>query len=417
MSTHSRFSPSKRHRWSICPGSVALEEQFPDEYSESAKDGTLTHALLEYCLKNNRYNAIDLIGETIDLGGDKLFVKDDRAERVQVALDYIKKRTDELGIVEVESELRVSPEWYIERNDAYGTIDVRIVSVDEIEIIDYKDGYQEVGVEGNKQLQHYAIATLAELRVTHANPPWKNLRVTIIQPKSKEKIKSTVHPVGLILTIVHELVSEIEEASKPNAPLVPGVEQCQFCKAKAVCPALKEKSLTSIGLKVESPESLVELASKKIDMLTDEKIGQILEAAPLIRSFLESVQEEAFSRLTNGKPVPGFKLVKGNGSRQWSLPEEKMIEKLKNMGVPKSAMFVSKFVSPAQAEKLSWAKKDGSVEKIGPSQLAMLKKEYISHLEGKLTIAPIGDPREEVKTDYSMLFSDVSVEVLPNWLT
>jgi len=91
-----------------------------------------------------------------------------------------------------------------------------------------------------------------------------------IQPKSKEKIKSTVHPVGLILTIVHELVSEIEEASKPNAPLVPGVEQCQFCKAKAVCPALKEKSLTSIGLKVESPGAHGDHTCSKCGNLIDQ---------------------------------------------------------------------------------------------------------------------------------------------------
>lgn len=51
MSTHANLSPSKRVRWSRCPGSIREERQYPDErLSPAAIDGTHTHTLLNWCL-------------------------------------------------------------------------------------------------------------------------------------------------------------------------------------------------------------------------------------------------------------------------------------------------------------------------------------------------------------------------------
>jgi hypothetical protein len=51
VSDHAPLSPSKRHRWAVCPGSIREEVKFPDERSSlAAIDGTHTHTLLEHCL-------------------------------------------------------------------------------------------------------------------------------------------------------------------------------------------------------------------------------------------------------------------------------------------------------------------------------------------------------------------------------
>ena len=50
MTTHAKLSPSSAHRWSRCPGSVALEAKYPDNSGPAALDGTRTHMLLEMCL-------------------------------------------------------------------------------------------------------------------------------------------------------------------------------------------------------------------------------------------------------------------------------------------------------------------------------------------------------------------------------
>jgi len=92
VTTHSKLSPSSRHRWGACPGSVREEAKFPEEPSgPSAIDGTHTHALLERCLKEE-HAAAYYVGQTLtDHEGD--FVVDEaRAERVQVALDYVNSK-------------------------------------------------------------------------------------------------------------------------------------------------------------------------------------------------------------------------------------------------------------------------------------------------------------------------------------
>src|SRR5690606_25215669 len=48
---HAVLSASGAHRWNECPPSARLEEQFPDESSPYAEEGTIAHALAEVRLR------------------------------------------------------------------------------------------------------------------------------------------------------------------------------------------------------------------------------------------------------------------------------------------------------------------------------------------------------------------------------
>ena len=67
MSTgHAKLSPSKRHRWAACPGSVREEAAYPEQPSGAAAiDGTRSHTLLEYCIKNGVIDPMTLVGTTM----------------------------------------------------------------------------------------------------------------------------------------------------------------------------------------------------------------------------------------------------------------------------------------------------------------------------------------------------------------
>lgn len=50
MSKHALLSASSSHRWLVCTPSARLEQQFDDEQSLYAAEGTMAHALAETLL-------------------------------------------------------------------------------------------------------------------------------------------------------------------------------------------------------------------------------------------------------------------------------------------------------------------------------------------------------------------------------
>ena len=159
-------------------------------------------------------------------------------------------------------------------------------------------------------------------------------------------------------------------------------------------------------------------ANKDPSTMDDAQIRQIMEAAPLMRQLLEGVEKEALRRLEAGVTIPGLKLVNGRGSRAWSLDEDQMAEKLIKMGIPKGAVYETKLVSPAKAEKLVWAKRDGTQMQLTPRQLKTMDTEYVTKLAGKLTVAPESDSRPAVVMNAAPMFSAVeSPAALPAWLS
>ena len=162
-------------------------------------------------------------------------------------------------------------------------------------------------------------------------------------------------------------------------------------------------------------------ADKDPTTMSDEQIRQIMEAAPLMRQLLEGVEKEALRRLETGQSIPGLKLVNGRGSRAWALPEAEMAEKLVKMGIPKTAIYETKLVTPAKAEKLTWEKRDGTKVSLTDRQLKRMEQEYVTKLAGKLTVVPESDSRPAVITNAAPMFSAVeaapAAESLPSWLS
>lgn len=423
---HDQFSPSRRVRFKHCPGSIREEAKYPEGPSgPAAVDGTHTHTLLEMCVKGGLISPINLIGDTLEDHEGKFVVDAERANRVVVAIDYLKDRVH--PNMTIESEVRVDPEFLIGRKGASGTVDVLIYDPDngEIEIIDYKDGVQPT--DAREQLEQYAVGVLAGLKMPWNKIPalYHTIRLTVIQPKLNWKnivpITTTVLPVTYFLDdVVGALAAELTNASAPDAPLNPGEKQCKYCRAKGGCEVHANYVMKEVNVMfapVTTPLDLVQQsADKNPTTMDNDQLRQILEAAPLLRQLIESVEEEAQRRLQAGQKVEGLKLVHGRGSRVWAYSEEEMAEKLIAMGIPKSAIYETKLVSPAKAEKLSWEKRDGTKNQLSKKQLERLN-EYITKMAGKLTVVPESDSRPAVVVEAASLFAAINNEPdLPAWL-
>ena len=429
------LSPSKRSRWALCPGSIREEAKYPDTGSgPAAADGTHSHTLLEHCIKNGLSDPMDQVGETFTDHEGTFKVDADRAARVKSAIEYIRERSMN-GIFKVISEQKVDPEHLLGRDDLSGTVDCQIlvgdVAGDVLELIDYKDGMGIVSAEGNMQLEQYAYGVLADYKLpVNGDYPFSTVRMTIIQPKLalRGMPAITSHEVSLrdLMANMGTIISQAAATDKPDAPLVPGESQCKFCRAKGSCNALASNVMKEVGIMfqpvvTQTLDVAQQSADKDPSTMDDAQIAQIMEAAPLMRQLLEGVEKEALRRLEMGQVIPGLKLVNGRGSLAWALPEDDMAEKLVKMGIPKSAVYETKLVTPAKAEKLTWEKKDGTKVALTERQLKRMEQEYVVKLAGKLTVAPESDGRPAVITNAAPLFSAVeaapAAESLPSWLS
>jgi len=430
MSAHAQLSPSKRNRWALCPGSIREEAKYPEQSGGAAAiDGTHTHTLLEVCLKEND-GASFYIGAEMEDHEGKFVVDKERAARVQVALEYI-RQVKNLGFrFRVLSESKVDPSFLLGRNDLSGTVDVQIIGGGVLELIDYKDGMAPVDAKGNMQLEQYAYGVLAGYKLpVNGAYPFDTVRMTIIQPKLAMK---NMNPISSFDVSVRDLMANmgtiIRQAAAtdaPDAPLVPGESQCKYCRAKGNCSALASNVMKEVGIMFQPiVNQTLDVAQQSADKdptaMNDAQIRQIMEAAPLMRQLLEGVEKEALRRLKAGQSIDGLKLVNGRGSRAWALPETEIAEKLVKMGIPKTAIYETKLVTPAKAEKLTWTKKDGEVKQLTERQLKTMEQEYVVKMAGSITVVPESDSRPAVILNAAPMFSAVqapAVETLPAWLS
>lgn len=424
MTTHAKLSPSSAHRWTRCPGSVREELKYPDNSGPAALDGTRTHALLEMCLAMLEMRLLTgmdpelMVGMTTSDDEGSYTIDADRAKRVKVAVDHVR----DLG-GEVTTERRVDPSRLVGRDDLGGTVDVTVIVGDTVHIIDYKDGITPVEAVENEQLVAYALGHLAGYNLPiNGDYPVKRMVLTIIQPKLAMKglppITSWELSVESLLSRIGDIVVKAAATDAPDAPLVPGEKQCRFCRAKGGCAAVNTHVMDVVGM-FKSIDIVQQAAVTEPTEMSNDKLREVIEAAPLLRQLLEASEAEALRRMQMGQTIPGLKVVNGRGSRAWAHTEDEMVVKLKKIGIPAGALYVTKLISPAQAEKLTWEKRDGTKVQVSDKMKLQMERELIVKLAGKPTVASESDPRPAVVTDASNLFGAVggAVETLPSFLS
>ena len=426
MSTHAKLSPSKRHRWGACPGSVREEAAYPESPSgPAAVDGTHSHTLLEHCINAGIADPTPMIGVKMKDHEGEFVVDAERAQRVKVATDYVNKRLAEsIGRASIYSEQRVDPAWLTSRDELDGTVDVQILdhASEVLEILDYKDGMNDAWDSAILQMEQYAVGALSALKIARSNPyPFKTVRMTVVQPKLALKggqaVRWVDYPIERVLDdVAKQIVIEAAATDRSDAPLVPGEKQCRYCAHKGACSALASKALEV----VDRVDLSVSAAEKDPTNMTNDQIVQIMEAAPLMRQLLEGVEKEAQRRLEAGQSIAGLKLVNGRSTRSWKLSEDEMADKLVKLGIPKGSVYESKLVSPAKAEKLTWTKRDGTEVQLSKKQLEMMEREYVVRTTGKPTVALASDTRPAVQLNAAELFTAVEAPKpveLPAWLS
>jgi len=399
MGKHALYSPSKMGTLRLCPGYVNHNKDRPEQRNDAAVDGTHTHTLLEICLTAESWDAFDYLNQQME-DHDGSFVADkDRCTRVNVALSYIKSRVTPYkpADFDIYAEVQVRPDQLIGRDDWHGTSDVVITTPDFIEIVDYKDGRQPVSAEANDQLISYGLGYLGHIPID-SYPPM--VRLTIIQPKVSSQPEFVEIPTAELLQKLPEYKAIIEDAEDPDAPRVPGEKQCMFCLGRLDCPERKEVALQAAetafaGIELPAPQA--PLLRDVSGELSNENLGKILDAAPLVNEWLKEMEAEALRRFKTGQLIPNHKVVHATTRRHWLKDEDLVVKKLKGKRLNDKDIY---------EKRLKGFTKILNNTKLNAKQREDIETKLIVKPEGGLSVVSESDKRKAVLFDATSMFEN-----------
>ena len=457
MGVHARLSASKTKEWAACPGLIALHERFPvnDPSGEAAQMGTVVHGMIEKCLKEgtepSEYQDRIIVLVHPDTAKEGISVLKPNAKTPKVGTiwfefdqelvdaatcmtNYVRRRMDVIlpekmtsdkavdqGLLQLEKRTNPLPH----RDDTGGTADVTLYDLDEdfggeIEIADYKNGTGVyVPVEGNKQLLSYLLGQVMDLLGSISDD--YIYRMTICQPRHHltpddgiMSVLVTAHELRAFEAELEEACLRVDQGRKIVENLFRARNQTTLEECIDVLDAAGLLEVSALGgdtiwdpyLKMAPSVRRMTEDAAQVDFDDDPPedakapetpahIAKLLNWAPTLEKMIKDAKAKANEILNQGGEVPGYKLVRKQGNRQWvdtvmNGDGEKIAAKIaKDYGVDEEKLLTDP-VPPAL--------------RTGPQVLARIpkadkerfEKEYIQRPQGDLTMVPDSDKRKAI---------------------
>lgn len=372
---HAKLSASGSEKWMTCTPSAHLEDQFVDEGSEFAREGTFAHEIFELALKTYLYMVPEAEAHAryAKLKQDP-FWSQEMQDHVKNAVDVVKARIEEARerckdpVFMVEQRLDFS-EWVPE---GFGTGDFVIITDGLIEVLDLKYGKGiRVDAENNSQMRLYGLGAYNELSMLYDTT---EVRMTILQPRLDNYPSETLSTNALLEWAYDKVVPAAKLAWEGQGMFVPG-DHCNscFCKARFQC---KARGDASLALAKE------EFALAKPELLTEEQICTVLDKGTQLAKWINDVQAYALEQAEKqGKKWPGFKLVEGRSNRKYK-DQAEVAAALLAAGVPESVIYERSLLGITAMQAA-----------IGKKVFTGVLNDLIVKPAGSPTLVPEGDKR------------------------
>lgn len=395
---HALLSASSSKQWLHCPPSVRLQENFPNESSVYAAEGTFAHEVCEYKVRKylkervKRPQSEEYDTEEIEQ------ITDVYAEFVISIIEQMKENgCESLAFVEERVDYsHIAP-------SGFGTADMLIIGKDEqgrgiLHVCDFKTGAGVfVDADHNSQMMLYAIGALAAYGFLY---DIEIVRMSIIQPRL-DNIST--------FECSRQELEDWGESIRPTALLAyegkgeqhPG-DWCRFCRAKPVCKACADEALAlcredfldlDAGAFDDTAEESDMTAPYEADTQTAvfkqpglipiSELAEILPTLNRISSWIEAVFAFVSSEAINhGVPIPGYKVVEGRSKRVFT-DTKAVVDTAVQNGY--TDLYKQTLITLTEFEKM-----------MGKKKFNELLGEYVAKPPGKLALVPESDPREPV---------------------
>jgi hypothetical protein len=380
---HAPFSPSGAERWLNCPMAVRYAEKLPpSETSKHSDYGTRCHELAEAYLRGDWGRTPGtLLGEALDAatgwvtewGQVDRMPSEVAAEMVGVVapyVEYVNARTVDGCTRRIEERVAVAGK------DCWGSLDCSILTAfDTLWIIDLKGGSGKcVDAAENEQLLTYAAG-----EAERNDYAFEKVCLVIVQPRrtdGKPIIDEWWTTPDVIRTHLKRIKKAIKATQAINAEPAAG-DWCNWCVAKALCPAQRKQALACLG---SDPGEASILTLPDPGALQPGQLSRILQSRKSIERWLKSCGALALTQ-----PPPGWKVVAGSSKRRWALSAEALDAALGLEGIDAAPFLRQAPVSVTEATALF--KKLGRVD---------LSTAVFEKPAGKPTIATLDDKRPAI---------------------
>lgn len=395
---HALLSASSSKQWLHCPPSVRLQENFPNESSVYAEEGTFAHEICEY--KVRKY-----LHERVKRPQSEEFDTEEIEQITDVYAEFV------ITIIEQMRENGCEPLAFVEERvdyshiapSGFGTADMLIIGKDEqgrgiLHVCDFKTGAGVfVDADHNSQMMLYAIGALAAYGFLY---DIEIVRMSIIQPRldnisTFECSRQELEDWGESIKPIAKLAYEGKGEQHPG-------DWCRFCRAKPVCKACADEALAlcredfldlDAGAFDDTAEESDMTAPYEADtdtavfkqpgLIPIAELAEILPTLNRISSWIEAVFAFVSSEAINhGVPIPGYKVVESRSKRIFT-DTKAVVDTAVQNGY--TDLYKQTLISLTEFEKM-----------MGKKKFNDLLGEYVAKPPGKLALVPESDPREPV---------------------